>query len=70
MPDRVRGSELQMRIIVDSAGHVVADSTVFCGARDGAYAIRFARVVAAAPFEPARREGIAIQSVYFLLYRF
>ena len=69
-PSSVRGSEAQFRLLVDTTGTVVPDSTVFCGVRDAAYLRTLARNLAKMTFEPARRGGTATRSYAYVAFQF
>ncbi|MDF1501799.1 hypothetical protein [Roseisolibacter sp. H3M3-2] len=68
IPDGVRGSRAEIRLVVDAAGRPLADSVTVCGVADQRYAARLARAAAQLSFRPAQQGGRAVAAPARLRY--
>ena len=60
IPASERGRRVEIRVVVDTSGRALRDSVTVCGIRDARYEELVATKMAALPFVPARRDGLAV----------
>jgi len=66
IPTSLFGQTLTIRMVIDTAGHVLTDSVTVCGVHDTEYASRLATTYAKLPFTPAETPEGPLQSAYYL----
>ena len=68
--DAVPTGRAVLRVVVDTAGRVVKDSTIVCGVADATYARTLARAVASVRYAPGQRDGRPIQAPAIIAFSF
>jgi hypothetical protein len=57
IPSRLRPFAATIRLVIDTSGHAIRDSTIVCGVRDPGYAAQIAHTMGGYSFRPAERLG-------------
>jgi hypothetical protein len=60
VPARLRRMDARVRVVIDTAGHVMRDSITVCGVEDGRYAQRLAAMLTKVRWRPAHLNNRAI----------
>lgn len=69
-PTDVRDHRMEARLVVDATGRPMRDSITVCGIPNPAYTREVVKALARMPFEPARRDDVAITAPVLIAFDF